>query len=245
MPIVPFHRIGDRRAPVKRWRRMLLLVPVLALAYLGLAGAWAWSVFDQVLAANPVAQTQALSARQSVILLRVEDPTFYAHAGLSIAPGQGTATLSSALARDLFLDGAGLGGVQGALQTFYRGVFNCCKRIDLGRDLMTLVLDARMSKREQLARYTATVYMGRQEGRQLRGLAQAAQAYLGKPLAGATEAEFIALVAMIKAPNHFHPERNPEALAQRVARVQSLLAGRCEPSGWFDTEFADCGVAFK
>jgi len=223
-----------------RWRRALLLVTALLLAYLALAGAWAWTVFDEALASRPVADTAALSERQTAILLRVEDPTFFEHAGLSIAPGQGVATISSALARDVFLGEGRLGGMSGALQGFYRAVFDCCKRIDLGRDVMTLVLDSRMPKRDQLARYVATVYMGTHEGQQVSGLAPAARSYLGKPLEETSEVEFVKLVAMIKAPNQYHPTRGPEELAQRVARIQTLLAGRCTPSGWFDTEFKDC-----
>ncbi|MCC2957865.1 transglycosylase domain-containing protein [Massilia sp. IC2-477] len=226
---------------MKRWRRALLLVAALVLAYLALAGAWAWMVFDAARAAAPVTADAPLSTRQSTILLRVEDPTFFEHAGLSIAPGQGVATISSALARDLFLGDSRLDGAGGLLQRFYRGVFDCCKRIDLGRDVMSLVLDARMSKQEQLARYVATVYMGTHEGRQVKGLEGAARSYLGKPLAATSEEEFVRLVAMIKAPNGYHPVRSPDALAQRSARIQSLLAGRCAPKGWFDTEFIDCG----
>lgn len=223
-----------------RWRRVLLLLTILILAYLALAGAWAWTVFDEALATRPVADTAPLSARQTAILLRVEDPTFFEHAGLSIAPGQGVATISSALARDVFLGSGRLDGMNGPVQRFYRSVFDCCKRIDLGRDVMTLVLDFRMSKRDQLARYVATVYMGTHEGQQVSGLALAARSYLGKPLEATSEAEFVKLVAMIKAPNQYHPTRGPEALAQRVARIEALLAGRCTPSGWFDTEFKDC-----
>ena len=223
-----------------RWRRVLLLVTTLILAYLALAGAWAWTVFDEALATRPVADTVPLSARQTAILLRVEDPTFFEHAGLSIAPGQGMATISSALARDVFIGSGRLEGMNGAVQRFYRSVFDCCKRIDLGRDVMTLVLDSRMPKHDQLARYVATVYMGTHEGQQLSGLVPAARSYLGKPLEETSEAEFVKLVAMIKAPNQYHPVRDPEALAQRAARIQALLAGRCAASGWFDTEFKEC-----
>lgn len=238
MPSHTLQHIGG--ASMKRLRKALLLASALALAYLALAGAWAWAVFDEALATRPVAAGPALSARQTAILLRVEDPTFFDHAGLSIAPGQGVATMSSALARDLYLGDGRLDGAGGALQRIYRGVFDCCKRIDLGRDVMTLVLDARMSKREQVARYVATVYMGTHDGRQVRGLEQAARSYLGKPLAATTEQEFVRLAAMIKAPNRYHPVRDPDALAQRSARIAALLAGRCAPGGWFDTEFADC-----
>ena len=227
---------------MKRFRKILLIVTAFILAYLAVASLWAWSSLDAALASvpAPVPQSAPLSERQTAILLRVEDPSFFEHHGLSIGSGQGLATISSAVARDAFLGTGQLDGVRGALQSVYRQVFACCKRIDLGRDVMALVLDARLSKPEQLARYTASVYMGTQAGRQVRGLAEAAQAYLGKPLAATTEQEFVTLVAMIKAPNQFHPVRNPAALAERSRRIHALLSGACKPDGWFDTAFDGC-----
>ena len=232
-------------APRKRSRKPWLLIPALLLVYLAIVAAWAWLSFDDAIASAPVTETVQLSERQAAILLRVEDPRFYQHAGLSIGQGQGVATISSALARDLFLVHGRLDGTRGLLQDAYRGVFACCKRIDLGRDVMALVLDARLSKRAQLERYMATVYMGTHQGRQIKGLEQAARSYLGKPLAAATEPEFVRLVAMIKAPNHYHPSKNPAALAQRSGRIHALLLGACKPDGWFDTEFDGCASAAR
>lgn len=226
----------------KAWWRLPMLLALLLLAYLAVAAAWAWSAFDDARRLAPPAEAVELSNRQAAVLLRVEDPDFYGHHGLSLGQGQGVATISSALARELYLGKARLDGVPGMMQTFYRGVFACCKRIDLGRDMMALVLDARMSKREQLRRYTASVYMGTHERQQVTGLAQAARSYLGKPLEATTDEEFIRLVAMIKAPNHYHPSRNQAALADRAARIQALLLGRCAPDGWFDTDFEGCAL---
>lgn len=229
----------------RTWLRLAGYLAIFLLVYLATAAAWAWSVFDAAVQSSPLVETVRLSDRQVAILLRVEDPDFHEHPGLSVGQGQGVATISSAVARELFLGSSRLEGASGTFQAFYRSVFDCCKRMDLGRDVMALVLDARMSKHAQLARYTATVYMGSHGGRQLGGLSQAARSYLGKPLEAATEVEFVRLVAMIKAPNHYHPTRNPLALAQRVARIQALLQGRCEPDGWFDSEFKGCAGAAR
>jgi membrane carboxypeptidase/penicillin-binding protein len=216
-------------------------LPVALLAYLGIAMLWAWIVFDDALASAPLRAGAPLSAWQERVLLQVEDPTFYEHHGLSLADGQGVATITSAVTRDLFLVDAKLDGVQGALQALYRAVFACCKRVDFGRDVMSLVLDARMGKRAQLDRYVATIYMGMYEGWALRGLDAAARAYAGKPLVGTSEAEFIRLVAMLKAPDGYHPVRDPGALRVRSARIAALVAGHCRPSGWFDTTYPQCG----
>jgi hypothetical protein len=133
-----------------------------------------------------------------------------------------------------------LDGTNGAFQTFYRRVFDCCKKIDLGRDVMALVLNANLSKEKQLAAYVAKVYMGRNKGIQLKGLEQASGSYLGKPLKQITDQEFAGLVGMIKAPNHFHPIRSRPAYDLRVARVNAIISGRCKPGGWFDTSFEHC-----
>lgn len=229
---------------MRRFARGLLapaaLLLALLLVYLAVAASWARLCVDELLAQQPAAAHAPLSPRQRAILLKIEDPTFDTHPGLSLADGHGVATVSSAVARDLFLYDGRLGGIKGALQGLYRGVFECCKKVDLGRDMMALVLDARVSKERLLAMYVAGVYMGRHEGRQVRGLEQAAQAYLGKPLAALDEGEMAGLVAMIKAPNDYHPVRNRAVYAARLARVRAVLAGPCRPSGWLDTDYAHC-----
>lgn len=225
---------------MKRPVRIALLCLCPIFAYLGLAAAWAAHVHDGLAAALPALHGSALSPRQTAILLAVEDPDFQTHAGISIARGQGLATLTSAVTRDFYLMDARLGGAAGVLQRFYAQVQRCCKAVDLGRDAMALVLDARMSKDRQLDYYIGHVYMGSQAGVQVHGLALAALLYAGKPLAALSEHEFVRLVAMIKAPNQYHPLRQPAALAERVARIEALLAGRCKPAGWSDTLLQGC-----
>ena len=227
---------------MKRLGKVLLALAALLLVYLAVVAWWASASVDTLLAQQTVdPSAPRLSQSQLAILLRIEDPSFFTHHGLSLAEGQGVATISSAVARDLFLYDGRLDGLQGQLQRFYRSVFDCCRKVDLGRDTMALVLDASVSKERQLALYVAGVYMGRHEGRQLRGLEQGARAYLGKPLAALGDDEMARLVAMLKAPNELHPVRNREAYALRLERVQAVLAGRCRPDGWLDTNYAHCG----
>lgn len=225
---------------VKTRKKLLLALPAFMLAYLAVAACWAWASFDDAMADAGAAPAAQLSPRQTAILTQVEDPSFFTHRGVSLAQGQGLATISSAVARDVYLYGAQFGGTAGALQTLYRGVFDCCRKIDFGRDVMAVVLNARLSKKDQLARYVSQVYLGTHEGRQIRGLSQAAESYLGKPLDATTIDEFIGLVAMIKAPNGVHPVKHPEAYDTRVARVRALVAGSCKPAGWFDTKLEHC-----
>jgi membrane carboxypeptidase/penicillin-binding protein len=225
---------------IKRAIRATSLTLLFLAAYLGVAAVWAAVSFEDAMAHMPVAARSPLSARQTAILLKVEDPTFYTHHGLSLADGQGTATISSALARELYLSDLRLSGIEGVFQHFYRAVFGCCRKIDVGRDTMALVLDAKLPKARQLALYADRVYMGTYRGMQVRGLEPAAHIYFGKPLQDLTEHEFIGLVAMIKAPNQYHPVRAAAEHAQRVARIEALLAGQCRPGGWFDTSLDRC-----
>ncbi|MES2759854.1 MAG: transglycosylase domain-containing protein [Pseudomonadota bacterium] len=198
-------------------RKGLLALLVVIAAYLCVVAAWSSASFDSAIAGAIAAPP--LSQRQTDILLMVEDPAFFRHAGLSVGKGQGFATISSAVARDVYLDGEQFDGANGVLQGLYRTVFNCCKKIDLGRDVMALVLNAKLSKEAQLALFTSHVYMGTHGGEQVRGLGAAADRYLGKPLSATTEKEFIGLVAMIKAPNRYHPLKAPAAHALRAARI--------------------------
>lgn len=234
---------GERRSVKSRaamWLRRALWLPLAVTAYLLVAASWAWLNADALLARVPLESRAVLSERQTAILLRVEDPDFFTHHGLSVAPGQGLATISSALARDLFLVGERLNGVAGAMQSLYRGVFDCCKRIDLGRDVMALVVNAKLSKERQLALFAGSVYMGRHDGEQVQGLPDAALRYAGTPLAQLSDQEFIGLVAMIKAPNQYHPSRAPAEHARRASRIAALVAGTCQLDGWLDTSFDGC-----
>ncbi len=221
--------------------KTVLVLLLLVAAYLGLVAVWASTSFRAVMEAAPEPPRMPLSASQTAILLRVEDPTFFQHPGVSLAEGQGVATISSAVARDLYLSERPLAGVSGLLQRFYRRVFDCCRKVDLGRDVLALVLNSKLPKRNQLALYVADVYMGSNDGKQITGLPMAAETYLGKPLEDASEQEFIGLVAMIKAPNQYHPLLHPAEHANRVARIEALLAGKCKPDGWFDTVYDGCG----
>ncbi|KQV58068.1 hypothetical protein ASE26_24255 [Duganella sp. Root198D2] len=201
-----------------------MLAFLLAVAsYLAIAAAWAWVAFPSAARGLPQAGLMPLSPRQVEILLKIEDPGFFNHRGLSAWSGQGLATITSSLARSVYLGDTRLDGATGAFQRFYRGVFDCCKKIDIGRDVMALVLDHKLDKQRQLAAYAALVYLGTQEGKQVHGFEDAAISYYGKALDLLTEPEFVGLVAMIKAPNLYHPVNNPTRFVQRLVQVNAQL----------------------
>ncbi|MFY2763256.1 biosynthetic peptidoglycan transglycosylase [Arenimonas sp. MALMAid1274] len=210
-------------------------------AYLFVVFLWANAVVDELLGQTRAhRQAVALQPRHIEALVRIEDPAFYAHHGLNISKGQGVTTITSVLARDLFLGQHDVDGVGGAMQSFYRGVFNCCRKLDLGRDVMALVLDAHTTKQQQLDMYLNRTYLGSLHGRGVIGFEAAAKAYHGKPLSRLTDREFYSLLAMALAPNHYHPVRNPEIHADRARRIEAVATGKCDPTGWLDLTYDDC-----
>jgi membrane carboxypeptidase/penicillin-binding protein len=185
-------------------------------------------------------ESSLLKTEQKTILLKIEDPTFYDHIGIDASQGQGLTTITSSLARDVFLFGGRQVGIKGGFQTFYRAVFNCCKKVDIGRDIMALVLDHNLSKQQQLRLFVSSTYMGGNNGEQLLGLPAAASRYFGKTLPNLSSQEFISLVAMLKAPNYYHPSKGVLELKARISRIEKIVYGECQPSGWFDTSYEHC-----
>lgn len=211
---------------VKYIKRTFLALLFFLTLYLGTVWVWASSAVSDLL--NEVARSgpaAELDSQHTAALIKIEDPTFYDHSGLDISNGQGLTTITSAVARMVFLGDHQLGGVRGSLQSFYRGVFNCCKRIDFGRDVMALVLDSHLSKQDQLNIFLSNVYLGSSDGTGVVGFENAAAGYYDKEVFELTDDEFLGIVAMLIAPNYYHPEKNPEILAQRVKRVMAVVKG--------------------
>lgn len=209
--------------------------------YLLIVGVWASLSVNELL---PKASTNneriLLTEQQIETLLKIEDPTFYNHVGVDLSPGQGLTTITSSLARDIFLSGKKLEGVKGVFQSFYSAVFTCCKKFDFGRDVMALVLNKHLSKEKQFQLYISTVYMGQNNGKSVIGLSAAASAYFNKNLSDLSKEEFITLVAMLDAPNYYHPVKGAEQLKSRVSKIKSVLSGACKPKNWFDTQYDHC-----
>jgi len=209
--------------------------------YLVIAGVWASISVTELLPNLTTSNDQfSLTEEQSIILLKIEDPTFYNHVGIDISPGQGLTTITSSLAYNIFLSGKKLEGVKGAFQSFYRAVFACCKIVDLGRDVMALVLNKNLSKEKQLQLFISSVYMGQYNRKSVIGLRAAASAYFKKNLSDLSRDEFITLVAMLEAPNYYHPINGPKQLNSRILKIKSILSGACQPKGWLDTKYEHC-----
>lgn len=218
-------------------------ITLFLVSYLSIAALWANTVVEELLQSAPSAhQKVEIQPQHLKALVKIEDPTFYDHHGLSISNGQGLTTITSVVARDLFLYQQDLVEFKGLFQSFYKAVFSCCKKIDIGRDIMAVVLNSHSTKQQQLNLFINNTYWGSIEGNGVIGMEAAAMAYYGKETSQLTDNEFYGLIAMPIAPNYYHPVSNPEVHAKRVERIKAIVSGQCAASGWFDLTYKHCAT---
>ncbi|HEV2043728.1 MAG TPA: transglycosylase domain-containing protein [Sphingomicrobium sp.] len=178
-----------------------------------------------IAAADP--QERALPADRIKILLTVEDPTFLTNKGIDFAsPGAGMTTLSQSLGKRIFFERFRPGFPKGELIVLTR-----------------FALYPKVDKSRTLTAFLATAEFGRRGGRPVIGFADASRTWLGKPLGALDDRDYLSLVAMLPAPATYNPLRQPAANADRVARIERLLARRCRPDGLRDVSLNGCDAA--
>jgi membrane carboxypeptidase/penicillin-binding protein len=161
-------------------------------------------------------------------LLRVQDPDFYRHHGISLGtPGAGYTTITQALVKDLFFN-----------YSFKPGFLRWRK---LQQTTMALAFNARVPKDEQLRLFVNLAYMGTRNGHSVIGLSQAAREYFGKNFQALTDEEYLALIATIVAPEKYSPASHLAENEYRVMRIRLVLAGTCKPASQSDVEYSGCG----
>jgi len=148
-------------------------------------------------------------------VLAAEDRHFFLHPGVDPV----------AIARALVADLRARHVAQGAstlTQQLVKNAFLSPRRT-LSRKLreaaLALLLEARASKEEILARYVASVYLGVDGGLPVHGFGEAAQVYFGKPLGELEPAECALLAGIIRSPNGLSPRRRARAALTRRNRV--------------------------
>jgi membrane peptidoglycan carboxypeptidase len=165
-----------------------------------------------------------IPAERRAMLLRIEDPAFYEHHGVDFStPGAGMTTITQALVKRFYFE------------HFEKG-FPKIEQTLIAR----FVLDPAMAKDAQLTAYLNHSYFGRADGRTVIGFADAARSYFHKPLAKLSDQQFLALVAMLIGPNELDPIRHSAANAERVRRIEALLAGQCAAVGLRDVTYQAC-----
>ncbi len=159
-----------------------------------------------------------LSKKQREILLKVQDPKFYAHNGIDLStPGAGLTTITQAIVKKLYFD------------NFKSGVAKIKQTL-----IERFVVNDMILKDDQLTIFVNTMYFGNVNGRPIVGLESAANAYYGQSAIKLTEEQYISLIAMIVMPKTFHIIDHPEWNKDRTNRIKALISGKYKPKGLMD-----------
>jgi penicillin-binding protein 1B len=151
--------------------------------------------------------------------LAAEDTRFCSHIGIDpigigraavtnvVAGGvtEGGSTITQQLAKTRFLS---------SKRTLSR------KFIEAG---LALMIELRLTKDEILEAYLNEVYLGHRDGREVRGLGEAARVYFGKSPAKLTVAEAALIAGMIRAPNRDNPDERARIAKQRRDAVLGVM----------------------
>jgi monofunctional biosynthetic peptidoglycan transglycosylase len=215
---------------VGKWAAILLVLVAAALLAYGAKG-----YFDALASADRLSARadrliaagrgpEALGPGRAQGLLRVEDPGFAGHAGVDLAtPGAGMTSITQSLAKRL------------AFTRFRPGLRK------LRQTGYALGLERRLSKRQILTLFLDTSEMGYGPRGWMTGFFTASREIFGRDPAGLSDRQFLSLVAVSIAPRLYDLRRPSPALADRVARIERLVAGRCRPEGHRDVWLAGCG----
>ncbi len=213
-------------------RTVLWAVKIAALLFLVLVVYEAYALWradrrtPQVLeaAARGELDLDDIPKRRLDMILKIEDPGFYQHRGVDFStPGAGMTSITQSLVKRFYFD------------DFQPGFAKLEQSL-----IARFVLDPAMSKPAQLKAYLNHSYFGWRNGRPVIGLAAAARAYYGRDLRQLSDPQFLSLVAMLMAPRDLDPIRNPETNAERVGRIEAMLAGKCAPRGLRDVTYDAC-----
>ncbi|MEO8577550.1 MAG: PBP1A family penicillin-binding protein [Gemmatimonadales bacterium] len=151
--------------------------------------------------------------------LAAEDSRFRSHLGIdpigvgraavsNIAAGgvtEGGSTITQQLAKTRFLSNK---------RTFSR------KALEAG---LALMIEMRLSKDEILEAYLNEVYLGHRDGREVRGLGEAARVYFGTTAQKLTPAEVAVIAGMIRAPNRDNPDDRLKIAKERRDAVLGVM----------------------
>jgi len=156
-------------------------------------------------------------------LLLVEDPGFWTHRGADwTTPGTGLTTLTQSVSKHV------------GFENFRPGL----RKIRLVGYAMGL--ESKLSKRQILALYLDTVWMGRGPNGSMVGLFNASEAVFRRPPSVLNQHQFLSLVAVPISPRRFNLVDPNTELNERTARIERLVARQCRPAGVRDVWLEGC-----
>ena len=170
-----------------------------------------------------------LSRSRLCALLAVDDPTFYRHQGIGLADGPpGHTTITQAIGKGLFFN------------EFHPGFLHHQK---IRLMVAAWAFDRRISKETQLRIFLNRAYFGSMNGREVLGFPAAARAFFDKPMDRLLDKEYLALLAMLEAPNRYHVLRNPNANFEPVVRFEKQVERACRDGCYQGDRPVPCGTA--
>jgi penicillin-binding protein 1B len=104
---------------------------------------------------------------------------------------------------------------------------------------MSVILDAKYSKREILEAYLNDIYLGRDRSISILGVGEASRFYFGKPIAEIDIAEAALIAGMIRSPNNYSPfEQSERTRARRNTILRLMLKNEKITQAQYDAAVA-------
>jgi membrane carboxypeptidase/penicillin-binding protein len=147
--------------------------------------------------------------------LAVQDPTFFRHRGIGLLDGKpGHTTVTQAIGKWMLFERFSPGALRHRKIALMFGA---------------LGIDAALSKEDQLRLFLNRSYFGTYQGAEILGLPAASRAYFGKDALALTDEQYLALLAMLDAPNRDHAVLNPEGNRAKAEVIAARIATACRP----------------
>ena len=167
--------------------------------------------------------------------LAAEDMRFRGHIGIDPI-GIGRAVVSNVRAGGVTEGGSTI-TQQLAKMTFLSNERTFTRKIaEAG---LAIIIELRLSKDEILEAYLNEVYLGNRDGREVRGLGEAARVYFAKTPTQLSVAEAALISGMIRAPNRDNPDERARIATQRRNAVLDVMLDK----KWISKQDDDAAVA--
>ena len=186
---------------IKKILKLILLALAMLFAYEAVAVYKARSVtiekFNNILNSKEMELSLEVVSQQRVDdLLKVQDPKFFEHSGIDFnTAGAGLTTITQAMVKYLYFE------------KFRSGMMKIEQSL-----IAWLAVNPMISKQDQLTVFINTAYFGTIANKAVKGFAQAANIYFDKSFEQLSQDEYLALVAMLIAPDGYSVKNHPEKI---------------------------------
>ena len=153
-------------------------------------------------------------------LVAVEDRDFYQHHG--VAP--------RAIARAMLANlkaGATVQGGSTMTQQLVKNFFLTNRRSlwrKANEAIMAVLLEWHYDKPEILEAYLNEIYLGQEKSRAIHGFGLASHFYFDRPIQNLNLPQIATLIALVRGPSYYDPERHPERLRKRRDLILEIMA---------------------